>query len=59
LVKVDGFAFLAAARYRRRVTTSMYPPGFIEPCMPMVARTVPTGAQWAYEIKHDGFRFIC
>jgi ATP-dependent DNA ligase len=20
---------------------------------------VPTGAQWAYEIKHDGFRFIC
>jgi bifunctional non-homologous end joining protein LigD len=22
-------------------------------------RTVPTGAGWAYEIKHDGFRFIC
>jgi bifunctional non-homologous end joining protein LigD len=20
---------------------------------------VPTGPQWAYEIKHDGFRFIC
>jgi hypothetical protein len=20
---------------------------------------VPTGLQWAYEIKHDGFRFIC
>jgi len=20
---------------------------------------VPTGAHWAYEIKHDGFRFIC
>jgi bifunctional non-homologous end joining protein LigD len=20
---------------------------------------VPTGAGWAYEIKHDGFRFIC
>jgi ATP-dependent DNA ligase len=19
----------------------------------------PTGPQWAYEIKHDGFRFIC
>ncbi len=20
---------------------------------------MPTGSQWAYEIKHDGFRFIC
>jgi ATP-dependent DNA ligase len=22
------------------------------------SRTVPTGPQWAYEIKHDGFRFL-
>ena len=36
-----------------------HPPGFIEPCLPTLADTVPTGAQWAYEIKHDGFRFIC
>ena len=34
-------------------------PGFIEPCLPMMSRTVPTGAGWAYEIKRDGFRFIC
>ena len=34
-------------------------PGFIEPCLPVISRTVPTGAGWAYEIKHDGFRFIC
>jgi ATP-dependent DNA ligase len=34
-------------------------PGFIEPCLPTISRTVPTGAGWAYEIKHDGFRFIC
>jgi len=20
---------------------------------------VPVGTEWAYEIKHDGFRFIC
>jgi ATP-dependent DNA ligase len=33
-------------------------PGFIEPCLPTISRTVPTGASWAYEIKHDGFRFI-
>ena len=33
-------------------------PLFIEPCLPTISRTVPTGAQWAYEIKHDGFRFL-
>ena len=31
----------------------------IEPCLPTVSRTVPTGPQWAYEIKRDGFRFMC
>jgi bifunctional non-homologous end joining protein LigD len=35
------------------------PPGFIEPCLPTNASTVPSGPQWAYEITHDGFRFIC
>jgi ATP-dependent DNA ligase len=39
--------------------TVHHPPGFIEPCLPTVSRAVPTGPQWAYEIKHDGFRFIC
>jgi bifunctional non-homologous end joining protein LigD len=35
------------------------PEGFIEPCLPTVADTVPSGPQWVHEIKHDGFRFIC
>jgi bifunctional non-homologous end joining protein LigD len=35
------------------------PPGFIEPCLPTNGQSVPTGPRWAYEIKHDGFRFIC
>jgi bifunctional non-homologous end joining protein LigD len=35
------------------------PPGFIEPCLPTNARAAPAGPHWAYEIKHDGFRFIC
>jgi bifunctional non-homologous end joining protein LigD len=35
------------------------PVGFIEPCLPTLGHAVPTGSQWAYEIKHDGFRFIC
>ena len=35
------------------------PVGFIEPCLPTGGRTAPSGPQWVYEIKHDGFRFIC
>ena len=27
--------------------------------MPISASTVPCGSQWAYEMKHDGFRFVC
>jgi ATP-dependent DNA ligase len=34
------------------------PLGFVEPCLPTLARTVPAGPGWAFEIKHDGFRFI-
>jgi len=48
--------------WRSRSSSSVvrqYPAGFIEPCLPTNARTVPIGSQWAYEIKHDGFRFIC
>jgi bifunctional non-homologous end joining protein LigD len=33
-------------------------PSFIEPCLPTTSRSVPTGPSWAYEIKHDGFRFL-
>ena len=36
-----------------------HPPGFIAPCLPTNGHAVPIGPQWAYEIKHDGFRFIC
>jgi bifunctional non-homologous end joining protein LigD len=35
------------------------PTGFVEPCLPTPARAVPTGLQWAHEIKHDGYRMIC
>jgi bifunctional non-homologous end joining protein LigD len=35
-----------------------HPAGFIEPCLPTSSRTVPDGPRWAYEIKHDGFRFV-
>jgi hypothetical protein len=40
-------------------TEMPHPVGFIEPCLPTNARSVPSGPQWVYEIKHDGFRFVC
>ena len=36
-----------------------HPLGFIEPCLPTNGSNVPIGPQWVFEIKHDGFRFIC
>jgi ATP-dependent DNA ligase len=34
------------------------PAGFIEPCLPTKADTLPSGGLWVHEIKHDGFRII-
>ena|SRR6478736_991304 len=31
----------------------------MKPCLPTNSQSVPTGPQWIYGIKHDGFRFIC
>ena len=32
--------------------------GFIEPCLPSLAKAPPSGDGWLHEIKHDGFRII-
>ena len=34
------------------------PTGFIAPCLPTKAKTLPSGEAWRHEIKHDGFRVI-
>jgi ATP-dependent DNA ligase len=34
------------------------PIGFIEPCLPSIARKPPNGPQWLHEIKHDGYRLM-
>jgi ATP-dependent DNA ligase len=34
------------------------PSGFIPPCLPTKADTLPSGGLWIHEIKHDGFRII-
>ena len=53
-------ALLPVARYAPAVLTPSpaHPTGFIEPCLPTLSRTVPDGSRWAFEVKHDGFRFI-
>ena len=45
--------------WRNPRPTFTRPQGFIEPCLPTLADTAPSGPQWVHEIKHDGFRFIC
>jgi ATP-dependent DNA ligase len=32
--------------------------GFIDPCLPSLARTPPSGPDWLHEIKHDGYRMM-
>jgi len=34
------------------------PTGFIAPCLPTRAHTLPSGGLWLHEIKHDGIRVI-
>jgi bifunctional non-homologous end joining protein LigD len=34
------------------------PTGFIAPCLPTKAHTLPSDGLWLHEIKHDGFRII-
>ena len=50
---------LGTMLWRSTNSPARRPEGFIEPCLPTLGHSVPTGSQWAYEIKHDGFRFIC
>ncbi len=33
-------------------------PGFIEPCVPTLAKAPPAGEGWLHEIKHDGYRLV-
>src|SRR5262249_12023815 len=56
----EGLCFGGTGRYCLRLLSRVppSPPGFIEPCLPTPSRLVPDGPRWAFEIKHDGFRFI-
>lgn len=51
-----GSAIPPAMRWR--FSTVRPAPGFVEPCLPTISPQPPTGAGWAYEIKHDGYRLL-
>ena len=40
----------------QRSAKSAPPPAFIEPCMATLVAEPPDSAQWAHEIKFDGYR---
>jgi len=37
----------------------LLPAGFVAPMLATLAKIPPSGADWAFEIKHDGFRMVC
>jgi bifunctional non-homologous end joining protein LigD len=44
---------------RWRTGSSVRPaPGYIPPCLPTIAKQPPTGPDWVYELKHDGYRLL-
>ena len=60
MVPAEALVFFGSGRYETLMRwRSPSSSGFIEPCLPTLAHTVPSGPQWVHEIKHDGFRFIC
>jgi hypothetical protein len=50
--------FMVAALFFGHVAHAYPPGGFIAPCLPTKAETLPFGGLWLHEIKHDGFRVI-
>ena len=43
-------------RMRKRLSADRA--SFIEPCLPAPADKPPSGSNWIYEIKHDGYRLM-
>jgi hypothetical protein len=54
----DEVALTVAPFYLVHMLQRTLPAGFIAPCLPTKTTQLPSGSQWLYEIKHDGFRVI-
>src|SRR4029079_246969 len=56
-MSVTAFQRARAHGGSRSIGASKAPiPGFIEPCDPTLHERAPTGGDWVYEIKTDGYR---
>jgi|SRR5262245_5724035 len=53
-----GLDSLAQALHLSAMSLRPLAAGFIAPCLPTKAHTLPSGGLWLHEIKHDGFRVI-
>jgi bifunctional non-homologous end joining protein LigD len=45
-------------KWSPRKQNGRWPEGIPRPCIPTRSDTVPTGAGWLHEIKHDGYRLM-
>lgn len=43
-------------KWRSSSSVTLPAAGFIEPCIPTVAKRAPAHADWIFELKHDGYR---
>jgi bifunctional non-homologous end joining protein LigD len=50
--------YTVAMKWRPSSSVTLPASGFIEPCIPSVAKKAPAGADWLYELKMDGYRLM-
>jgi ATP-dependent DNA ligase len=50
-------SYLSTMRWRSQSKVSPAP-GFVEPCIPTVAKAAPTDDRYVFEIKYDGYRLL-
>ena len=53
-IRISPVRPLSSGMLWRSTPAARRPVCFIESCLPTLGHAVPTGSQWAYEIKHDG-----
>ena len=41
------------------IASATLPAGFVAPYVPTKTHTLPFGAAWIHEIKHDGLSYYC
>lgn len=45
-------------KWRPSSSVTLPAAGFIPPCIPSPAKRAPSGSDWVFELKHDGYRLL-